>query len=218
MKNIIICYLLNYFIVIFFCVIYTIFGGSDINAFLQGPVVYLVLIFEILVTIYLYFKYRKKEKKISINRLFLYISFGISLAIFLNMIIFIIFPNTSQNTIPTYLLFLSSGIIGPIYEEILFRYVFFNQLINKYSRKKAITICTFVFAIIHLSTISIIYAFFIGIFLTFFYNKEQSIIVPIFIHISANSIVFLLNEFSFVVFLLSIVSLSISMYGILKKD
>ena len=97
-----------------------------------------------------------------------------------------------------------------IYEEILFRYLLYNRLKSKYSIRKSILITTIIFALIHISSIKIIYAFILGLILNITYEKYHNIIAPILIHIAANTIVIFLYEYNTYILLLSIINLIIS--------
>ncbi|MCI6265967.1 MAG: CPBP family intramembrane metalloprotease [Erysipelotrichaceae bacterium] len=136
----------------------------------------------------------------------------------MNMLIYKIIPLQETPTIALPIAFLSSGLIGPIYEEILFRYLFFNRLKKYFSKKKAILITTLIFALIHLSPIKIIYAFFLGLILTISYEKYQTILAPVLIHIFANSIVLFLNEYNTYILLLSIINLGLNIKQIAPKN
>ena len=217
MQEIVITYILGYFITFLACSIYSILGFRDLDSFIQSHCIYIIIIYYIFVIIYLFCHNRRQEKKINAIDVFPCIFFGVSFAILFNMIIF--YFNTIhfqfENNIPLYLVFISSGIVGPIYEEFLFRYVFFQRLKKKYSLKKSIVISSLVFGIIHLHFMKCIYAFIFGIFLSYIYNKNDNIIYPILTHIAANSIVLFLFQFHPFVFGLSIVAFIISLYLIL---
>ena len=215
MKEIIVTYFLGYFIIIIFSGLYTILGGNNIDSFLQGPCVIAIIIFYIFVSIYLYLKNRREEYTVSKKNIFPCIYFGISFALLFNMIIFYYSKESRGDSIPFLLSFISSGIVGPIYEEILFRYVFFNRLKNRFSIRKSIVISSSIFGIIHFQVIRSLYAFIFGIFLSLVYEKKKNIIVPIIMHIAANSIVLFLEGFNPVILGLSIINFIISCYIIL---
>ncbi len=217
MKEIIITYLASYLVVIIACSIYTMLGFTNLDGFIEGPCSYLILVFYIIVIFYLYFKHRRVERKLKFKRYFLFLSYGISIAILFNMILFKFSSHANYSTIPIYLSFISSGIVGPIYEEILFRYIFYHRLKKKYSRNKAIIINTLLFGMIHLYPIKIIYAMILGISLTVIYEKEKSILAPILVHIGANSIVLLLYQFHPTILILAIINLIINSYLIFSS-
>lgn len=126
-KEIIITYILNYLLIILSCIIYTILGYKDLEKFIQTFCPYILIMFMLLTIIYLYKKNKTPNQPLPKKFYFPLISLGISIAIFLNMIIFTIDPPQTKATIPLILAFFSSGLIGPIYEEILFRYLLYNR-------------------------------------------------------------------------------------------
>lgn len=213
MKEIILTYIFSYLIIIISGGIYNILGYNDLTFFLNNIAPIITIIYCIFTIIYLYKKNQIKEKILSLKNYFPLISLGISIAIIYNMIIFKFNPPIStKNSLPLYILFITSGIIGPLYEEILFRLIFYNRLKTKYNIKKSIIINSIIFSIIHISPIKMIYAFILGIILNIYYEKYNNIKAPILIHMSANIIVLFLTEYNLTVLLLSIINLIISIY------
>lgn len=219
LKVVFITTFLSYFIIIIAGIIYYQLGYQDIDKFINTCAPYVILIYSLLTIIFLLKKYPRKEPTIKKKQYFPLIALGISLAITLNMIIFKIIPPTSTTTnIPLILSIITSGLIGPIYEEVIFRYVFLNKLKTFNSPKVAILINSIIFALIHLTLIKMIYAFILGIILNLSYHKTSNILAPILIHISANIIVLFLHEYNTYIFLLSIISLLLSIkINYLKK-
>ena len=129
------------------------------------------------------------------------------------MIIFLIHKQPQVTTnIPLIILLISSGIIGPIYEEILFRYILLNRLKTFNSTTKSIILNSIIFALIHINPIKICYAFILGLILNLTYQKYNNIIAPILIHASANIISLFLTEFNIYILILSTMSLIITIY------
>lgn len=213
-KEIFITYILNYFLIFMIALIYSLLGYKNLTNFLSTTASYILLSFNILTIIYLYKKNQQQEQSLSPKNYYPLILLGISISVLLNMIIF--FFNPPHTIIkPTILTIISSGLIGPIYEETLFRYILYNRLKKKYSIKKSILITTIIFALIHLSTIKIIYAFTLGLIINMSYEKYHNILSPILIHIAANTIVLFLYEYNTYIFLLSIIAFLISIVQIL---
>lgn len=210
MKEIIITYILQYLIIIIPCLIYTSLGYKNLTNFINNKATIILLTFYIITIIYLIRKNKIKEKKYKLNNTYNLISIGISISIIMNMIIFKLTNNLSLRTIYLPLAIISSGIIGPIYEEILFRYIFLNRLKKYYSPKKAILINTIIFALIHINPIKIIYSFILGLIINITYTKHKNIISPILIHISANTIAIFLTEFNIYYLILSIILILIN--------
>lgn len=219
LKEVIITYLLGYIIIIISCIIYTLLGKSNLTKFINHIAIYILLIYYLITIIYLYFHNKKQEPSLPIKSYFPIISLGISLALSMNMLIFKLIPPTNTRTISLSLAFLTSALIGPIYEEIIFRYIFLNKLKKFNTPKKAILINSIIFALIHLSPIKMIYAFILGITLNIAYEKYQNILAPILIHIAANTIVLFITEYNPYILLLSILNLiiSLNLTNILKK-
>lgn len=205
MKIVLITYILSYIVIILSGFIYNLLGYNDINFFTNNIAVYILLIYYLITIIYLYKKNPQKEKNLNFPHHFFLISSGISLATIYNMIIFkLTSPSPTTTTMPLLLLLISSGIIGPIFEEIIFRYMFYNKLKRKYTIKKSILINSLVFALIHIHPLKIFYAFILSIIINLYYEKYQTIKAPILIHISANIIVLFLTEYNILILLLAI--------------
>lgn len=210
LKEIFITYIINFLIIIISGLIYNLLGYNNLEYFINSILPIILIIFYILTIIYLYKRNYIKEKSLSKKEYFPLSILGISIATILNMIIFRLFPPTSTTSLPIIISIISTGIIGPIYEEILFRYILYNRLKKKYSIKKSILITTIIFALIHLSPIKIIYAFILGLTINILYERYKNILAPILIHISANTIVIFLYEYNTYILLLSIICLMLS--------
>ena len=147
--------------------------------------------------IYVIFKYKGKKIKVEQYNLFPYILLGIGVTTTYNMILFAMNLGNEVNTnINIVFNIICSGIIGPIFEETLFRYSFINYLKKFNSTKMSIIISSIVFAICHTGITTIIYAFIIGLVNSYLYIKKENILVPIVIHMSANIFVNVLNIFN----------------------
>ena len=83
-------------------------------------------------------------------------------------------------------------ITAPIFEELLFRGIILNGLLNKYknSSKKAIIYSAMVFGLVHLNIPQGINAFIGGIILGFIYCYTKSMKLSIFAHFINNLITF----------------------------
>lgn len=160
--------------------------------------------------IYIFIKLKNIKLTIKHNY-FPYILLGLSLSIIYNMIIFKLGIKFEITSIPLLLEILSSGIIGPIFEEVLFRYIFINKLSKFNNKYLTIIISSFIFAICHNNIITIIYAFIIGLFNGYFYIKKKDILVPIIIHISSNIISSFLFSYNSYILILGIIMFIISL-------
>lgn len=147
--------------------------------------------------IYVVFKYKDKKIKVEQYNLFPYILLGIGITTTYNMILFAMNLGNEVNTnINIVFNIICSGVVGPIFEETLFRYSFINYLKKFNSTKMSIIISSIVFAICHTGITTIIYAFIIGLVNSYLYIKKKNILVPIVIHMSANIFVNVLNIFN----------------------
>ena len=217
MKEIIITYVLSYIIIIISAFIYLVLGYNDLNFFVDNICIYILLIYYLITIIYLYKKNKRTEKKLILKKYVPLISLGISIAIIYNTLLFKFFPKIIVTNNSLIIAIISSGIIGPIFEEIIFRYIFYNRLKKKYSIRKAIIINNIIFALIHINPIKVLYAFILGQVLTISYEKYKNIKAPIVIHIAANTIVLFLVEYNLIALLLAIINLIINILIITKE-
>lgn len=85
-------------------------------------------------------------------------------------------------------------IVAPIWEEIVFRGMFFMKLSQRFSTLSSAVISAFIFTLGHPLTVgSILYIFGIGICLAYTYKKTNNLLVPIGIHVLNNSFYLLVN-------------------------
>lgn len=155
--------------------------------------------------IYVVFKYKDKKIKVEQYNLFPYILLGIGITTTYNMILFAMNLGNEVNTnINIVFNIICSGVVGPIFEETLFRYSFINYLKKFNSTKMSIIISSIVFAICHTGITTIIYAFIIGLVNSYLYIKKKNILVPTVIHMSANIFVNVLNIFNHYILIIGI--------------
>ena len=193
LREILLIMLIQY-ILLFGCIM--IFGMN--KSIILGTIV--LSIFEL---IYIFIKLKNIKLSFKHNY-FPYILLGISISIIYNMIIFKLGIKFDITSIPLILDIIASGIIGPIFEEILFRYSLINKLSKFNNNTLCIILSSFIFAICHNGITTIIYAFIIGIFNSYYYIKKKDILVPITIHISANVVSSFLFNFNPYILILGI--------------
>lgn len=160
---------------------------------------YKLLITLITAAILLLFIIKKIDKPNSKPENILYlIIIGISFALSFNLLLFSLnkifnftnlFDDSGVNIIVS---LICAGIIGPILEELIFRGIVYNRLKEITNIKKSKIITGLMFGIFHGNIIQFIYAFLFNIVLTKSYDKDNNILNPIIIHVSANSIVTLM--------------------------
>jgi membrane protease YdiL (CAAX protease family) len=90
---------------------------------------------------------------------------------------------------------LAVGIVGPIFEELLFRGLIFGELRKISTVRLALVIQALLFGIYHMNTVQGTYAFVIGLLLGYVYYRSNSIWAPIIMHISINSSSVVLGQF-----------------------
>ena len=111
---------------------------------------------------------------------------------------------------------IASIIVGPIFEEVLFRYSLINKLEIYFSRKWSIWLSASIFALCHTGIYTIIFAFIIGIVNGYLYSSKRDILIPIFVHISANMIATFLFGYNSTILILGFLLIIIS-YFIIKE-
>ena len=199
---------------------------KDLSNFMNSYMFIFLIIFSIIIIYFLIKKYNKinKDYKNEIkNNIFYIITLSFSLVIFLNIII--IYLNNLFNIKDTnkfnFFFILTTGILGPIMEEYLFRGIVYEKLKQFNSKKTAIILSILIFGLLHGNIINIIYALIIGSVLMFLYEKYKTIKIPIIFHIVGNTsivilmpIIMKLNNYLNISIL--IISLILSLYSFKK--
>lgn len=113
-------------------------------------------------------------------------------------------------------------IIGPLIEEMLFRGFCYRELKNIVSVRTAIILSSALFGLVHFNLIQSSYAFILGAFLAYIYEKTRSFAVVVSMHIINNFMGYISNFNIYVgvgVFILSLISLIFfkSSYRFLSK-
>ena len=86
-------------------------------------------------------------------------------------------------------IFISTCIIAPIFEEILYRGVLLNGLLKKYNYKKAIIYSALIFGIAHMNLPQGVNAFFLGVIIGLAYYYTRSIYICMAMHFVNNFLV-----------------------------
>ncbi len=89
---------------------------------------------------------------------------------------------------------LSAGIFGCIVEEISLRGVTYLRMKRYWGKRKAIFFSALVFGIYHFNVVQAVYAFFLGLFFAWVYERYDSLWAPTIAHMSANLCVILLGS------------------------
>ena len=216
MKDIIVVMIIQYSLIFGIGILYMILNGEDLMSFYinEGYIV-LTFIYAILIMVLLN-KYREKEPSLPLKDYYGAVLFGISLACFLNMIIFKFGEGNEVIEVNKILLFISSGILGPILEELLFRKKLLTELLKFNNKYVALLLSSFIFSFLHNGVVTMIYAFILGIVFGLFYIKYKNIKLTILMHMVANIIIIYLTGYNNLIFILSIIGLLIS-YLIMNK-
>lgn len=92
---------------------------------------------------------------------------------------------------------LSAGIFACIVEELSMRGVTYLRMKRYWGKRKAMIFSAVVFGIYHLNVVQAVYAFFLGLFFAWVYERYDSLWAPCIAHMSANLFVILLSESNF---------------------
>ena len=90
----------------------------------------------------------------------------------------------------------TAGIFACIVEEVSMRGVTYLRMKRYWGKRKAIFFSALVFGLYHMNLVQAVYAFFVGLFLAWLYERYDSLWAPIVAHMSANLFVILLSESS----------------------
>lgn len=93
---------------------------------------------------------------------------------------------TSQLRQPIFWMVCSSGLIGPIIEELVFRGIVYDRLQAFCAKYRASFFTTLLFALYHGNLVQIVYAFCMGSYFIYCYDHYENITASIIAHTSAN--------------------------------
>lgn len=88
---------------------------------------------------------------------------------------------------------LGAGILGCIVEELSLRAITYNRMKHYWGRKYAIIFSAAVFGIYHMNVVQAVYAFVLGLFFAWVYDRYDTLWAPIIAHMSANLFVLFLS-------------------------
>lgn len=94
--------------------------------------------------------------------------------------------STVKNPFDQLVLVLGSLILGPVFEEIIYRGIILKGLLASNSPKLAIIASSIIFAVSHGKPIQILGALILGLFLGWIYYKTKSLGLTILLHFTAN--------------------------------
>lgn len=170
--------------------VYSLFGNLDeFNIFINHHS-YIVGFLNVVILLPVFYKkykiYKKENNKVKEPIKIILIALLSSLVLNEIILLIKIFLNVEMNANLDIFLLINTIIIGPILEELLFRGIVFNQLLEFNSEKKALIITTVIFAIMHGNLLTMIYTFIMGYILNILYVKQKNLKVPILFHITIN--------------------------------
>lgn len=204
--------------------------GNDPNLlgnYINDNRIFLVLILAIIFIPLLLFNYKKLNIDSKKDSNFgLYILFTIFLSIGYNIIAYyfdkyILLSNLYGFNTNLIVSLISTVLVGPIIEEILFRGLMYNEIKQISNIKKAMLITTIAFCLCHFNLIQVVYTFIFGYFLVNIYEKNKNIKYVIVLHMISNLVttfisLFIIKDYLLINITLLTISLII-MYIIFKK-
>ena len=203
--------LLNPILLFIIASVYATYNIDNLTNFINNYGGIILILTNITYIIYIIKKHRIKVNKYNLIDNYPKIYLFISIPLFLNSLILLI-NNQKIPTINIYIALFGSVIIGPILEELVFRYLIYNNL-NKFNKKNtSIILSSLIFALVHNGFINIVYAFIIGTILTIIYSKNKNINEVIILHMVANLMSLLIKEYNPVILISSFLCLIFSLY------
>ena len=203
--------LLNPILLFIIASVYATYNVDNLTNFINNYGGIILILTNIIYIIYIIKKYRIKVNKYNLIDNYPKIYLFISIPLFLNSLILLI-NNQKIPTINIYIALFGSVILGPILEELVFRYLIYNNL-NKFNKKNtSIILSSIIFALVHNGFINIVYAFIIGTILTIIYSKNKNIKEVIILHMVANFMSLLIKEYNPVILISSFLCLIFSLY------
>lgn len=203
--------LLNPILLFIIASVYATYNIDNLTNFINNYGGIILILTNITYIIYIIKKHRIKVNKYNLIDNYPKIYLFISIPLFLNSLILLI-NNQKIPTINIYIALFGSVIIGPILEELIFRYLIYNNL-NKFNNKNtSIILSSLIFALVHNGFINIVYAFIIGTILTIIYSKNKNIKEVIILHMVANLMSLLIKEYNPIILISSFMCLIFSLY------
>ncbi len=210
----------------------TVLYQEKLNLFLSNYKLLIVIITSFILLPLILKKVKISIKNITKNNLIIYIMIGICIGLSYNLLLccinkMVYFTNlydyVNKNILIT---LLTTGILGPILEEFVFRGVVYEKL-KKFNKKSTSLLITgMLFGLFHGNIIQFVYAFLLNFILIKSYEKEKSILAPILIHVSANSVTTLLLNFiiqinifsTIILFLIFLIVLIVLLKNVYKEN
>ena len=184
---------------------------DKLNNYINSKTLIIILITMIIFIPLFYNVYKKykKENIFKLNDAFIPILLGITISLIYNITLYnlnniINFTNIFEpSPLPIVVQIISSGICGPILEELIFRGIVYNKLKTFNKNMTAIMLTSIIFGFIHGNVINAIYTFGVSFILIYLYEKYKTLKAPILMHIFLNTTIILISPLiikNFVVF------------------
>jgi membrane protease YdiL (CAAX protease family) len=87
----------------------------------------------------------------------------------------------------------SSVIFAPVVEELLFRALMYRRMKCVFRGHTAIIVSALFFAVGHASVLQLVYGFIMGIVFAVLYDRRNTILAPVAMHMAANLITILIK-------------------------
>ena len=218
----------------FFKYIKTIEYQEKLNNFINSKtllIIFITMIVFIPILTIVYKKY-KKENSFRFKNIFIPMLMGICISLIYNITLYnlnnsINFTNIFEpSKLPILVQIISSGICGPILEELIFRGIVYNKLKTFNKPMIAIVLSSIIFGVVHGSIVNIIYTFGVSFILIYLYEKYKTLKAPIIMHMFLNTTVIVLLPLisrNFIIFntyllIISIVLLVLINFKIANKN
>lgn len=218
MKDIIVVLVLQYMSIIILGGIYLALGGNDLLSFYTNYAPYILCLIYIILIYILWKRYKIKDNKVNAFEYYKITLLGISLACYINMVYFAFGIINEVANVNKFILILSSSVLGPIVEELLFRKNLLDKLLKFNNKTISIILSSFIFAFMHSSINSMIYAFILGIVLGIIYLKYNNIKITIYAHMISNIVVIFLTGFNIYLLYISLMGIILSIFLLNKKE
>lgn len=201
---------------------------EKLNGYINSKTLLIVIITFIILFPILYKVYKKyiKKSNYSIKDIYIPLLFGISISLIYNISFYnfnniVHFTNNFDgSTIPLYIQIITTGIIGPILEEILFRGIVYNKLKEFNPTMRSIILTSIIFGLIHFNLLNSIYAFGVSFMFIYLYEKYKTLKAPITMHMALNITTILtldIIKLNYMIFNIYLVIVSIIILLFLKQ-
>ncbi len=179
--------------------------GSDIRAVIYAVsvVVILLILRKMAINEITHVTENENPEKLSASQDIGYIVFGLSGALFFNLLAVLTnFTKISsrfaeglsgQTTVNFAIGLVIYGVVSPVAEEILFRGIIFNRMRRLFPVPAAIIVTSILFGVFHGNIVQGVYGFLMGLAITWAYEVTRNLTVPLMMHIVANIAVFSLT-------------------------